>query len=838
MEAAQAAVPDAANKALSITPEQRPRNEAPVMSQPDDGHSICSDGSIASSTTDINYMEHDDDTGGPYQEVRSRKRTRRINSNSSSETIIQPKAIEEGLTVVFTPADAETLITSLSSVKLSRALENSCPKGIHEGSLAQSKSPSGARFCQPMFFWVMYAFPSILFKKGPSTVEERDASREIRRGLDVIMPRKAKRTVVMSLATWWLPEGCSILRSEPAERLRVNGRRPTRRERWVDDINKDEDAATPLHHQAMMAEKRFCLESYFYNDKDPPTKRPPKALGLAKHFDDPGQDHLHTIGMKYAHATFVDPPRFYHQNNLGGVRKSYHTRHAQSVSRNTCPDLALARCGRWSEWSNLEVNLGSDHAIAQVDIAVSSGKKFLRKQALTDWDGFRAARTATHSEREHDDASLASWTECLVCDKNTYTETINLTTETPEVDRHLLHLWEAMHGLVKRWKRQKLNRKLKKRIAAITVEALDYATQLAQKLLKLGVHNTFRELVDSHLATQRDRLAQTPAGRKVLESLKIPFQWDREDTTAPLPRDIWSQIKVHTIPRNMDPTLHAERRKARARFYQKAYGQRADVLYTDAATYAYQRNAAAICVVDGTGSTRLTASLRTSNTTIAEEFAIAMAIGLEEDHVTIMSDSQAALRRFLAGRVSPKELKFLIQRDRQGFPTVELIWMPGHDEMKGNRCADTEARACTLRAAPATASRLGIDSYFIPVPNRYSEIRAYHRGQRREYPPPHKTLNRKDAVAWRQLQTGAFRNLALLHKFFPTSYKAECPHCGQYASLPHTTWFCTAHPNIPPSHPDPTPENWEAALLSSSAADQLKLIGRARLTADSVGALD
>ncbi|KAG0441614.1 hypothetical protein HPB47_015904 [Ixodes persulcatus] len=132
MEAAQAAVPDAANTALSITPEQRPRNEAPVMSQPDDGHFICSDGSIASSTTDINYMEHDDDIGGPYQEVKSRKRTRRNNSNSSSETIIQPKAIQEGLTVVFAPADTETLITSLSNVKLSRALENSCPEGIHE----------------------------------------------------------------------------------------------------------------------------------------------------------------------------------------------------------------------------------------------------------------------------------------------------------------------------------------------------------------------------------------------------------------------------------------------------------------------------------------------------------------------------------------------------------------------------------------------------------------------------------------------------------------------------------------------------------------------------------
>ncbi|KAG0423111.1 hypothetical protein HPB47_001096 [Ixodes persulcatus] len=155
------------------------------------------------------------------------------------------------------------------------------------------------------------------------------------------------------------------------------------------------------------------------------------------------------------------------------------TRTGNSVTHDTCPDLALTRCGQWSEWSNLEENLGSDHAIVQVDIAVSPGKTFLRKQALTDWDRFRAARTATHSEREQNDASLASCTERMVCDKNTYTETINLTTETPEVDRHLLHLWEARHGLIKHWKRQKLYRKLKKRIAAITAEVLEYATQLA-----------------------------------------------------------------------------------------------------------------------------------------------------------------------------------------------------------------------------------------------------------------------------------------------------------------------------------------------------------------------
>ncbi|KAG0430088.1 hypothetical protein HPB47_023015 [Ixodes persulcatus] len=60
-------------------------------------------------------------------------------------------------------------------------------------------------------------------------------------------------------------------------------------------------------------------------------------------------------------------------------------------------------------------------------------------------------------------------------------ETIKLTTETPEVDRHLLYLWEARYGLIKRWKRQKLNRKLKKRIATIMAEALEAGAEVGRQ---------------------------------------------------------------------------------------------------------------------------------------------------------------------------------------------------------------------------------------------------------------------------------------------------------------------------------------------------------------------
>lgn len=61
------------------------------------------------------------------------------------------------------------------------------------------------------------------------------------------------------------------------------------------------------------------------------------------------------------------------------------------------------------------------------------------------------------------------------------TKTIQRTVETPEVDRRLLHLWEARKGLLKRWKRQRLNRKLRLRIEKITDEARNYANELTQQ---------------------------------------------------------------------------------------------------------------------------------------------------------------------------------------------------------------------------------------------------------------------------------------------------------------------------------------------------------------------
>ncbi|XP_072140800.1 uncharacterized protein [Dermacentor andersoni] len=62
-----------------------------------------------------------------------------------------------------------------------------------------------------------------------------------------------------------------------------------------------------------------------------------------------------------------------------------------------------------------------------------------------------------------------------------YTKEVDRTEQTPEVDKRLLKLWEARRGLTKHWKRQKFNRKLKIKIAEITKQAEEYATQLARQ---------------------------------------------------------------------------------------------------------------------------------------------------------------------------------------------------------------------------------------------------------------------------------------------------------------------------------------------------------------------
>ncbi|KAH7933181.1 hypothetical protein HPB49_010094 [Dermacentor silvarum] len=61
------------------------------------------------------------------------------------------------------------------------------------------------------------------------------------------------------------------------------------------------------------------------------------------------------------------------------------------------------------------------------------------------------------------------------------TRVIQTTQAAPAIDPHFLHLWDARRCFLRRWRRHKLKRNLKARIAALTEEAASYAAHLSDR---------------------------------------------------------------------------------------------------------------------------------------------------------------------------------------------------------------------------------------------------------------------------------------------------------------------------------------------------------------------
>ncbi|XP_072145595.1 uncharacterized protein [Dermacentor andersoni] len=186
-------------------------------------------------------------------------------------------------------------------------------------------------------------------------------------------------------------------------------------------------------------------------------------------------------------------PRYANLQELVKLDDPDATRVGNSVSRDTNPDLTFTANVHWAEWSRLSETLGSDHHIMQLDIAHNRKPTKTGVARLTDWKSFRdnLSGNTTIDDIDH-------WLEGLLITAENHTKSIQLSTNTPAVDPHLLHLWEAKRSLLKRWKRQKLNRKLKQRIALLTIQAQDYAEQLSRQNW-----HTFCDSIQGTLSTKK-----------------------------------------------------------------------------------------------------------------------------------------------------------------------------------------------------------------------------------------------------------------------------------------------------------------------------------------------
>ncbi|KAL3230874.1 hypothetical protein MRX96_003530 [Rhipicephalus microplus] len=110
----------------------------------------------------------------------------------------------------------------------------------------------------------------------------------------------------------------------------------------------------------------------------------------------------------------------------------------------------------------------------------------------------------------------------------------------------------------------------------------------------------------------------------------------------------------------MDPRLHQGRREARVEALERTYAHKNTTYYVDAANYDHANNKA---VVDHTLTERTSASVRCRNITDAEETAIALALALgyrQRRSLTVLTDSQAACRNYLQGRISQPALSVIM----------------------------------------------------------------------------------------------------------------------------------------------------------------------------------
>ncbi|KAG0416380.1 hypothetical protein HPB47_006460 [Ixodes persulcatus] len=103
--------------------------------------------------------------------------------------------------------------------------------------------------------------------------------------------------------------------------------------------------------------------------------------------------------------------------------------------------------------------------------------KKLGQVKIIEWDKWREHRGVSTSTIE----DIESWTREAVSSTAAYTTVLTVNEETPCVDSHLLHLWDARWSLTRRWKNQRLNRKLKIKVQEISHKADEYAAELTRQ---------------------------------------------------------------------------------------------------------------------------------------------------------------------------------------------------------------------------------------------------------------------------------------------------------------------------------------------------------------------
>ncbi|XP_042144989.1 uncharacterized protein LOC121835111 [Ixodes scapularis] len=150
----------------------------------------------------------------------------------------------------------------------------------------------------------------------------------------------------------------------------------------------------------------------------------------------------------------------------------------KSTDRDTTPDLVFTNEEETS-WTNTNEDLGSDHCIVEIIIPLKGKTRPIRKFNYTNWDAFRQLAPTGKIE------DIEEWTPDLQKATTNASREIETTEDTKgKMDSRLAHFVEAKQSILTRWKKQRLNRSLRKKIVDINRAIHEHCKKLSAQQWK------------------------------------------------------------------------------------------------------------------------------------------------------------------------------------------------------------------------------------------------------------------------------------------------------------------------------------------------------------------
>ncbi|KAL1482911.1 hypothetical protein MTO96_050280 [Rhipicephalus appendiculatus] len=137
-------------------------------------------------------------------------------------------------------------------------------------------------------------------------------------------------------------------------------------------------------------------------------------------------------------------------------------------------------------WRNEDVDRGSDHSVIGITIKGPQYRAVLGTARVTDWNKMRkytqeAEKASKNDEEAERKQTYAEWTKDQKNALEKFTQEITTMAQTPIVDPKLTNMWEVQYSLTRRWKRQRHNKNLVKRIAVLNKQIAEYAAKLSAR---------------------------------------------------------------------------------------------------------------------------------------------------------------------------------------------------------------------------------------------------------------------------------------------------------------------------------------------------------------------